>query len=77
MVSEVVSPCIGLCRLDDDDALCLGCYRTLGEIGRWSAASQAEQRAIVAAAAERKQSLAPAATKPRVTPFEASAGDRD
>ena len=54
-MSDVASPCIGLCRLDDDDVLCLGCFRTLDEIARWSAAGEAEQRAIVAVAAERRQ----------------------
>ena len=31
----VLSPCIGVCRLDDD-GLCAGCLRTSGEISRWS-----------------------------------------
>jgi predicted Fe-S protein YdhL (DUF1289 family) len=77
VVSAVVSPCVGLCRLDDNDALCLGCYRTLEEIGRWSVAGQAEQRAIVAAAAGRQRSLAPAAASASFKPVEISAGDQD
>jgi len=31
----VLSPCIGVCRLDDD-GLCEGCLRTSGEIARWT-----------------------------------------
>lgn len=30
------SPCINLCRMDDDDRYCLGCFRTLDEIAAWS-----------------------------------------
>lgn len=31
----VLSPCIGVCTLDDD-GLCEGCHRTSAEIARWS-----------------------------------------
>lgn len=31
----VLSPCIGVCALDDD-GLCLGCRRNTTEIARWS-----------------------------------------
>lgn len=30
------SPCIGVCKLDDDTGFCLGCGRTGEEIGAWS-----------------------------------------
>jgi len=30
----VLSPCVGVCRLDDL-GLCVGCRRTTGEIARW------------------------------------------
>lgn len=30
----VLSPCIGVCQLDDD-GLCAGCHRTSAEIARW------------------------------------------
>ena len=31
----VLSPCVGVCALDDD-GLCLGCHRTSAEIARWT-----------------------------------------
>jgi uncharacterized protein len=31
----VLSPCVGICTLDDDD-YCLGCLRNTAEIARWS-----------------------------------------
>ncbi|WP_309674680.1 DUF1289 domain-containing protein, partial [Pseudomonas sp.] len=31
----VLSPCVNICALDDDD-ICTGCQRTVDEITRWS-----------------------------------------
>ena len=31
----VLSPCVGVCALNDD-GLCRGCLRTTAEIARWS-----------------------------------------
>ena len=31
----VLSPCVGICELDDD-GFCLGCLRSTAEISRWS-----------------------------------------
>lgn len=31
----VLSPCVGICALDDD-GLCSGCHRNSAEIARWS-----------------------------------------
>lgn len=47
------SPCIKLCRMDGE--LCRGCARTLDEITRWAAASEAERRAILALLAPRRE----------------------
>ena len=50
--SAVASPCVRLCTLDQHD-VCVGCLRTVSEIMRWSAASDAEKRAILARCRER------------------------
>lgn len=47
------SPCVQVCTLDPAGTLCLGCGRTLAEIGEWVSASPERQREIVAAAAVR------------------------
>jgi hypothetical protein len=47
--SSPVSPCIGVCAIDPESGLCAGCRRTLGEIARWSAMSDAERRRIMLA----------------------------
>ncbi len=44
----IPSPCNKVCRIDPGSGYCLGCARTLEEIGRWSLLSEAEQRTLVA-----------------------------
>jgi predicted Fe-S protein YdhL (DUF1289 family) len=44
----VRSPCNNVCRIDALTGWCEGCRRTVDEIARWSLASDAEQRAILA-----------------------------
>lgn len=34
--AERHSPCMGLCKLDDETGYCIGCFRTIDEIARWS-----------------------------------------
>ena len=55
-VEEVVSPCMGVCVLDDDD-MCIGCYRTCGEIASWAAANNAERQTILDRVDERVAKL--------------------
>jgi len=43
---SVASPCIRNCCLDDDN-ICLGCGRSLGEIIRWSNATASEKEDIL------------------------------
>jgi len=38
----IPSPCIGLCRIDDNSGFCLGCARTRAEIATWRQAPQDE-----------------------------------
>ncbi|MBU3542544.1 MAG: DUF1289 domain-containing protein [Burkholderiaceae bacterium] len=40
------SPCINLCKMDDEDRYCLGCRRTLDEIAVWSELSDLEKDAL-------------------------------
>ncbi|HYR35184.1 MAG TPA: DUF1289 domain-containing protein [Burkholderiales bacterium] len=53
------SPCIQVCQMDPQRGLCLGCGRTLDEIARWSAMSEAEREAVLRQLAGR-QAAAPA-----------------
>lgn len=52
MESVVESPCVRNCCLNDDD-ICLGCFRSLTEITRWSTANNQSKHDILQAAAQR------------------------
>ena len=52
------SPCIGVCKLDEQSGFCLGCGRTGGEIGAWSGLGEPERDAIWAMLPERLAALA-------------------
>ena len=43
---SVPSPCINVCRLDERSGRCVGCLRTLAEIGAWSRLSDADKLAV-------------------------------
>ncbi len=44
---RVMSPCIGICKLDTQSGFCLGCKRTLDEIGRWQMLDDPARQAII------------------------------
>lgn len=45
-VGRPLSPCVLICTLDEDQ-VCLGCGRTLGQISGWALMSEAEQWAVI------------------------------
>jgi predicted Fe-S protein YdhL (DUF1289 family) len=51
------SPCIQVCTINAASGLCLGCWRSLEEIGTWSSLSAAQQRAIIADLPQRAEQL--------------------
>jgi uncharacterized protein len=50
------SPCVKICVVGAD-GYCQGCLRTLGEIAAWSEMSAAQQWALLAKLAQRRQRL--------------------
>lgn len=40
------SPCVSVCRMEMASGLCEGCFRTLDEIGAWTALDDAGKRAV-------------------------------
>jgi uncharacterized protein len=46
-IGGVASPCVRNCCLDDND-ICLGCFRSLSEILRWSEAKEDDKKEILA-----------------------------
>jgi predicted Fe-S protein YdhL (DUF1289 family) len=51
----VASPCRKQCQLHPIEKLCLGCFRTIDEIGRWTRYSDAKRQAITAELPARRQ----------------------
>ena len=53
------TPCIKVCVVDGESGLCLGCFRTLGEIASWGGLSDAERTGIMDGLAGRRRLIAP------------------
>lgn len=43
------SPCVGICSVDKETKMCIGCLRTLKEIGAWRTMTLDQKRDVVAA----------------------------
>jgi len=53
--STPLSPCTGVCVLNETTGQCLGCRRTVGEIAAWPTLSDTGKRAVLARLAQRGQ----------------------
>ena len=42
----ITTPCVKVCMVDPESNLCLGCFRTLPEIGGWARFSEDERAAL-------------------------------
>ena len=51
---SIASPCIRVCTLDEAGSLCIGCFRTIEEIGLWSQLTDAARARVVSEAATRR-----------------------
>ena len=51
--ARVASPCVRNCCLDEQE-ICLGCGRSLVEITAWGGSNDAQRRAILERAAQRR-----------------------
>jgi predicted Fe-S protein YdhL (DUF1289 family) len=54
------TPCIKICTYDAGSGLCLGCGRTLEEIGEWFSMTDAERRKVMEELPARLSALRPA-----------------
>lgn len=43
------SPCVSICTVDKESKMCIGCFRTLQEIGAWRAMTLDQKREVVEA----------------------------
>lgn len=53
VATPIESPCRKVCAVDGMTSLCVGCGRTLAEIGGWIRFTDAERATIMAALPER------------------------
>lgn len=44
---EVATPCVNICRMDEENRYCIGCWRTVSEIQRWVTMTDEERRAVM------------------------------
>ncbi|MGB1875949.1 MAG: DUF1289 domain-containing protein [Rhodospirillaceae bacterium] len=49
------SPCVGVCTVDKETKMCIGCLRTLEEIGGWRTMTLDQKRVVVAACKQRAE----------------------
>ncbi|WP_112310061.1 DUF1289 domain-containing protein [Pseudogemmobacter bohemicus] len=55
--NEIESPCVKICVIHREAGICVGCYRSLSEIGSWSTITSDERRRIMADLSSRATSL--------------------
>lgn len=55
----IATPCIKVCVVDGETGLCMGCFRTLPEVGRWGRMTPEERSAIMAGLADRRVRVRP------------------
>ncbi|MFS4438686.1 DUF1289 domain-containing protein [Paracoccaceae bacterium GXU_MW_L88] len=58
-IPTLTSPCIGICQINRETRLCLGCHRTINEIGAWSRMSEEERKEVMALLPERAKTNTP------------------
>lgn len=46
--AEIESPCVKLCVVHPEARICIGCYRSIDEIGGWSRMNAQERQGIMA-----------------------------
>ena len=59
MTASVATPCVKVCVVEGESGLCLGCFRTLGEIAAWGSLPEAERAALMAELPARRGRIAP------------------
>lgn len=45
---EIDSPCVRVCVVHPDARICVGCYRSIDEIGAWSSMSPEKRQEVMA-----------------------------
>jgi predicted Fe-S protein YdhL (DUF1289 family) len=56
-IESIVSPCIGVCAMNQSSGLCEGCFRSIEEIRDWWDMSAIERAEVMANLEERQTTL--------------------
>ena len=59
----IISPCVGVCQINAQTGYCLGCWRTLKEVARWSRFTDQEKRDVLDELHARRGDSAPRARR--------------
>ncbi|WP_417494691.1 DUF1289 domain-containing protein [Maricaulis sp.] len=65
--TPIKTPCVKVCFVDPAAGLCVGCFRTMDELGLWTKYSDAEREAILAALPQREAAYAERAGHTKAT----------
>ena len=65
MPVAIESPCVKVCAIDATTGWCLGCGRSMAEIGGWSTLSPERRRAVMAELETRMAGIADRAARAR------------
>lgn len=57
MNEKIITPCIGVCSIDDNTGYCKGCLRTLEEIANWIQYTDEERLEVVEKLKKRREEL--------------------
>jgi predicted Fe-S protein YdhL (DUF1289 family) len=60
----IATPCVKVCIVDGASGLCLGCYRSLQEIGGWSGLTEDQRAAVMAELPSRRSRIDPSKLGP-------------
>jgi predicted Fe-S protein YdhL (DUF1289 family) len=74
----IESPCVKVCTLDESGEVCMGCFRTVGEIAQWSQMGDPARARVLEAATARRRSAgdrAPLAVRGAASFCEACGGE--
>ena len=55
----IATPCIKVCIVDGESGLCIGCFRSLPEVGRWGRMNPDERAEIMGALPARRARVRP------------------
>ena len=55
----IATPCVQVCMVDGESGLCLGCFRTLGEIASWARLTDDQRSTLLADLPTRRSRIRP------------------